>query len=58
MKEHIINVFEKRIHDLIKITDLQGLPKWTDTDVIGAHCLINQYRKLSKKDDKDAKTNI
>ena len=45
----VIDVFEIRLSKLEKITYLPDLPKWTDADVIGASCLIEQYRNLTSR---------
>ena len=47
-KTRTINFFEKRIMELITITNITKLPQWTDADVISAECLLKEYRKLSK----------
>ncbi len=47
--ERVIDVFEKRVSDLEKIRYLPDLPQWTDADIIGAGCLIEQYRNLTSR---------
>jgi hypothetical protein len=43
----VIDVFENRIMELTAITDLTKLPQWDDIDILGAECLLEEYRRLS-----------
>lgn len=54
LKERVIDMFEARVNKLTKITDITELPQWTDTDVIAADCLLNQYRKLTSRSSRAA----
>lgn len=46
LTERTINVFEKRIAELLTLSSIDSLPKWTDADIITANCLLVEYRKL------------
>jgi len=54
LKDRVIDAFESRIMQLITITDITKLPQWDDAEVIGAYCLIEEYRKLLSKGDVDS----
>ncbi len=56
IKDAVINVFEARIMQLITITDITKLPQWTDSDVIGAECLLKEYRNITSAMHSDGKT--
>ena len=47
IKDKVIDVFENRIMQLITIIDLRQLPKWDDADVLGAECLLKEYRRIT-----------
>ena len=47
LKDKIINMFEARVMRLVTITDLTKMPQWSDTDVLGAHCLLTTYRNVT-----------
>ena len=47
IKNKVIDVFENRIMQLITITDITKLPKWDDVDVLGAECLLKEYRRIT-----------
>lgn len=47
--DRTIDVFERRLSELEKIREISNLPRWTDADVIGASCLIEQYRNLTSR---------
>ena len=49
IKDRTIDVFEGKINELITIRDIRDLPQWTDADVIAAHCLIVEYRKITRR---------
>lgn len=50
IKSMTINVFEKKIMELIRITntDTVRLPLWSNGDIVGANCLLKEYRKLAR----------
>jgi hypothetical protein len=45
----VIDVFENRIMQLIAITDRTKLPQWDDIDILGAECLLEEYRRLQRQ---------
>lgn len=47
--DRTIDVFERRIAELEEIREISNLPRWTDADVIGANCLMEEYRSLTGK---------
>ena len=47
IKNKIIDVFERKIMQLITITEITNLPQWDDADVLGADCLLKEYRRLT-----------
>ena len=47
IKDKIIDVFENRIMQLITITNITKLPQWDDADVLGAECLLKEYRRIT-----------
>lgn len=51
LKDRVIDVFESRVNKLTQITNTTKLPQWIDADIIAAHCLLMEYRKLVKQSD-------
>ena len=49
IKDKIIDVFENRIMQLITITNITKLPQWDDVDVLGAECLLKEYRRITSQ---------
>ena len=47
IKDKVIDVFENRIMQLMAIANLKQLPKWDDVDVLGAECLLKEYRRIT-----------
>lgn len=47
LKDTMINTFEARVMRLVTITDLTKLPQWSDTDILGADCIVKEYRRLT-----------